>query len=208
MIRDAAIYLDRGPAFNFRGQGDMVRRSYLGLSGDSMRSAAFSVTESEFQSAMRLFLWSRRLSAKSLALGLITPAIAAVAVFIYGQSRNQPAAILGAGAAFVVAVVITLVCEVISAWLHARATARNPLHTLENTFHWARDGFTLQSSKGDSKLQWSDLYGYALNKKVLLLFISSSLFIPIPWRALTAQQIADLKGTIDTAGVPNWARWH
>jgi len=173
-----------------------------------MRSAVFSVTEGEFHSALRLFLWSRRLSAKPLALSLMAPVIAAVAVFTYGQSRNQSAALLGAGAALVVAAVITTACELISAWLHARAAARNPLHTLENHFDWTGDRFTLQSTKGDSNLLWSDLYGYAFNKTVLLLFISQSLFIPIPWRALTAEQTGDLKRTIDAAGVPNWGHWH
>ena len=91
-----------------------------------MRSATFSVTEGEFHSALRLFLWSRRLSAKPLALSLISPVIAAVAVFSYGQSRNPLAALLGAGAAFVAAVVITTALEVTSARQHARAAARNP----------------------------------------------------------------------------------
>lgn len=173
-----------------------------------MNSVTFRVRQNEFHSAMRLFQWAGLFSVRMFAFTVSCPIIAAAVIYVLTANRNTDAALVAAVTVFAIAAIFTVCFALIAAWLHARATARVPLHSLENRLAWTPEGVSLSSEKGESRLLWSDFFGYAVNSTMLLLYISRSQFIPVPRRALTEDQFRSLMGTIDTAGVPNWCRWH
>jgi len=61
------------------------------------------------------------------------------------------------------------------------------------TFSWSENGLMVKSDSGDCRLAWSDYLKWAENAQIFLLYQAPRLFNILPKRALTPEQIADIR---------------
>jgi hypothetical protein len=173
-----------------------------------MRSVTFTLGQPDLQAAILQSIWTRRLSLHPLAKFMIGPLLLAFLVFYMlgagGQEQALPRALL----AFVAFAATTLVSEALAAAVQSRMAARNPFYTHEQTFEWDDAGFSIRSSRGETRMGWRDLAGFAADGRVLLLHFQTGQFQPLPRRVFTDPDWTDLRKMVVAAGVPDWTRWH
>ena len=172
-----------------------------------MRSVTFTLGQADLQAAILQSIWTRRLSLNALAKFTIGPLLLAFVVFYTIDAGNQDHAVLWALLAFVAFAATTVLSEVLAAAVQSRMAAKNPLYTHEQTFSWDAEGFSVRSSRGETRLGWRDLAGFAADKRVLLLHFQTGQFQPLPRRVFTDADWTDLRETVAAAGVPDWTRW-
>lgn len=173
-----------------------------------MRTVTFTLGQADLQAAILQSIWTRRLSLNPLAKFAIGPLLLAFVVFYMLDAGGQDQAVLWALLAFVAFAATTLVSEGLAAAVQSRMAAKNPLYTHEQTFSWDAEGFSVRSSRGETRLGWRDLAGFATDTRVLLLHFRSGQFQPLPRRVFSEGDWTDLRTTVAAAGVPDWRRWH
>lgn len=173
-----------------------------------MDPIAFTLTNRDFQSAMRLYQWVRLRSVKEFMVCVFSPIIAAAIVYTIAMLRSFPAPFSLSVGVFLFSILFAVCFTLTMAWIAARSASQVPLNKLETVLAWTPDGTQWSTAKGESRLLWTDYFGYAVNESILILFISKTLFLPVPRRALSEAQSHDLMATIRSARVPDWGRFH
>ncbi|KAA3511867.1 YcxB family protein [Agrobacterium vitis] len=67
---------------------------------------------------------------------------------------------------------------------------------------WDADGFYIATATSRIFYPWSDFQSWAEDKTVLALLFAAPMIIPLPKRALTDQQLAELKAHIQASTLP------
>jgi len=173
-----------------------------------MGTVTFTLGQPDLQAAIVQSIWTRRLSFNPLAKVAIGPLLLAAVVFYMLDGEGHENAVLWGVLSFFAFAATTLLSEVIAAAVQSRVAAKNPLYTHEQTFTWDADGFSVRSSRGETKLRWNQLAGFAFDRRILLLHLPNGQFQPLPRRVFTDAGYADVTSTVAAAGVANWARWH
>ncbi len=173
-----------------------------------MRSVPFTLGQPDLQAAILQSIWTRRLSLNPLAKFAVGPLLLAFVVFYTIGAGDHDHAILWALLAFVAFAATTLLSEVLSAAVQSRMAAKNPLYTHEQTFSWDAEGFSVRSSRGETRLGWRELAGFAADKRVMLLHFKTGQFQPLPRRVFSDADWTDLRETVAAASVSDWTRWH
>ncbi len=173
-----------------------------------MRSVTFTLGQPDLQAAILQSIWTRRLSLNPLAKFAIGPLLLAFVVFYMLGAGGQDQALLWALVAFVAFAATTLLSEVLSAAVQSRMAAKNPLYTHEQTFSWDSEGFSVRSSRGETRLGWRELAGFAADGRVMLLHFKTGQFQPLPRRVFSDTDWTSLRTMVAAAGVPDWTRWH
>lgn len=62
-----------------------------------------------------------------------------------------------------------------------------------HVYSWSESGLTVQSDRGEWRLAWSDCLKWTENAQVMIFYQAPRLFIMLPKRALTPEQIADVR---------------
>ena len=87
---------------------------------------------------------------------------------------------------------------------YLRGYARRNLaqqRSLADTHHlsWDAAGFEARSERGSQKLDWVDLHRWYEEEDLLMLYLAERLYIAIPKRALSHDQIDALRGHLSSA---------
>jgi hypothetical protein len=61
------------------------------------------------------------------------------------------------------------------------------------TFSWSESGLTIRSESGEWKIAWDDYLKWDENAQIFILYQAPRLFNMMPKRALTPEQIVDLR---------------
>ena len=173
-----------------------------------MQTVTFTLGQPDLQAAILQSIWTRRLSLNPLAKFAIGPILLALLVYYMLDGGEHAGALPWALFAFVAFSATTLVSEVIAAAVQSRMAAKNPLYTHEQTFAWDAQGFSIRSSRGETRMGWRDLAGFAADGRVLLLHFRTGQFQPLPRRVFTEGEWTGLRATVAATGVPDWTRWH
>lgn len=86
-------------------------------------------------------------------------------------------------------------------WYAPRYAARkmikgSPSASLPHTAQMSEDGLHFQTSAGESRLKWNLIIGWVEVERVFALFPSPLTFFPIPKRAMTDQQLDELRSLL------------
>ncbi|MUO80065.1 hypothetical protein GOZ78_07320 [Agrobacterium vitis] len=85
----------------------------------------------------------------------------------------------------------------VKAYFRAMPSANRPAK-----LGWDADGFYIATATSRIFYPWSDFQSWAEDKTVLALLFAAPMIIPLPKRALTDQQLAELKAHIQASTLP------
>ncbi len=154
----------------------------------------YQLTESDFRGGMIAYRHRRRLSRWAYRFGIATTAVLAILctamLFIGGADRNivrNLAPLLGLMAFWILILWV-------SPYLSARSQFRGSRHAQgPKTLQVSATELNFQSEHGDSRLLWSGFVGWAEEKQVFALFTNPKVFVVLPKRAFTAEQIVEFR---------------
>ncbi len=66
---------------------------------------------------------------------------------------------------------------------------------------WDAQGISIRGEKGQTRLEWSDFFGWSEQRDLLLLFQSHRLFNLLPKSVLSKEQLAEIRSHLKAAGV-------
>jgi len=82
-------------------------------------------------------------------------------------------------------------------WLSARRQYRStPTAHSPFTIETSNAGLHIQSAHADSKVTWSAYVGWGENKSVFVILPQPRIYVPIPKRAFTAEQVSEFRETL------------
>lgn len=171
-----------------------------------MESVSFRYTEDDVVSGNLAFYRSKLQipATRALWLFLLIWVGGIVGLVLWIDDTSPIIAGLGGLAAGVIALVLI---HRINLWYLRRYGRRNfaQQRSLADThiFSWNAAGFETRSDRGSQKLDWSDLHRWWEDDRLLMLYLAERLYIAVPKRALSAEQINALREHLSSA-LPGW----
>ncbi len=165
----------------------------------SERKAEFIIEERDVVTAMKLASSSSLAVPTPLVLGVGSAVVAVAMYYFHNETNfitNYVIPIL-----IVMLVAVALLQYAVIPWQARRHFQQSAMFSDEITMQWDADGFSLSGKRGQTTIDWSELYRWNENDVALLLYQSQIMFHVIPKRALGQGRADDLIGKIVAAGV-------
>ena len=167
----------------------------------------FTPTQADTAAAHRRHCLDRLLSWPTVAAVLIVVAIMLGLAFLALPSEHKglsvliiPYAALG-GLAFPLAMIRVRVPALARRLHRQRANSHSPI-----SVNWSDAGFAAKTPTASSLTPWAHYFRWREDSHVILLYLTEVLFQFIPKRVLSAEQLASLRASAATAGVPGVRR--
>jgi hypothetical protein len=158
------------------------------------RSVSLTVTVEDYVAANRLHFLNSLRTGRSIAtlVGSILSYVVWSAIAYLDQWPAIYLTILNAGVAavllFLIAQYFLLIPSATRRTYQSHKALQRP-----STCSWSESGLTVTNDNGEWRLAWSDFLKWTEDAQVFLLYQSPGLFNMLPKRALTPEQIADVR---------------
>ena len=158
------------------------------------RSVSLTLTAEDYVAANRLhFLKCLRSRSAFVAFAML---VAAYLIWMAIARIDQwgTTGVVALNACFAAVVVLTMANYFLLIPITTRRTYRNhkALHH-PYTFSWSETGLTVTSTSGEWQVAWSDYLKWHEDAQVFVLYQAPRLFNMLPKRALTPEQIVDIR---------------
>ena len=166
------------------------------MAGD--KPIKFTLTEQEAVAAALLVLNKQLWAKRSFRLLLWTIlGLLLIAGLLDPSALRRPLLLAMIGMAIVLVLMIRLVVP-----FHAKRHFRQAAALRDEIeVTWDDEGVGFSGAHGNSRLVWGEFHRWAENDRLVLLYQSQMLYNIIPKRALTAEQVGELRRSLEAAQV-------
>jgi hypothetical protein len=158
------------------------------------RFISLTVTVEDYVAANRLHFLNSLRTGRAIAtlVGWVLAYVVWMAIAFLDQWRAINVIVLNACSA---AVVLFMIANYFLLIPNATRRTYQTHKTLQRpcTCSWSESGFTMISDSGEWRVAWSDYLKWAENAQIFILYQAPRLFNMLPKRALTPEQIADIR---------------
>jgi hypothetical protein len=148
----------------------------------------FELTREDFEEIVRHAIYRRPARRVLQILRVILAAVVGVCALLTGLAGDMGWAIF-----FGVACLVVVGETILGPKLAVRSLQKTPFYQGKIRVLVDDSGTRFVYRTGDSNTQWSGYVRYQETKHLFLLFVSKAMFRPIPKRALSAEQISQLR---------------
>jgi YcxB-like protein len=158
------------------------------------RTVSLTLTADDYVAANRLHFLNGLRSRNALAIFVMMAVAYLVWTAIAYFDQWEALRVVALNVFFATVVILTIANYFLFVPIVTRRAYRN--HKLLHrpyTFSWSETGLTVTSSSGQSQVAWSDYLKWYENAQIFILYQAPRLFNMLPKRALTPEQIADVR---------------
>jgi len=134
----------------------------------------------------------------SRVLLILIAALYALLLLLDWRMATQPLLVALMAA---VGVAVLLAVWVLIPWQMKRHFRQAPGLRDEIELSWDDERLSFETTRGNSRLAWSDYHRWGENERLLLLFQSEILYNIVPKAALNADELAAIREALEQAGV-------
>jgi hypothetical protein len=159
------------------------------------RSIELSIDAAHYVRAVQIHVIEQFRKRRMTTIGIVVLLIAA---FALGRCLLTPPDYQGLERAILVMVAVFVTLRLLLIYVFVPWNARRT-YRQQKSLHrpvrieWSEDGFTTFRDDGRWTTPWSDFLRTAMHKDMILLYVAPNLFQLVPTRALSSEQLADLK---------------